>query len=178
MIHLKKQWEHSPFSQFPATHLVYPRLYFCHVLLGGRAWTIPPNSEKNSSQKSFVRDICGLSKLAPCKWTPLRLLANNSQHCWMLHVVCINCTPCCMLLGVVAQSLKSVKLLATWKRMQQTPNIVGPTINGGIKFSQLCPFARTVKPVLSGHPLLIIKRTLAEVPLLISLIYFKWNLYY
>ena len=26
--------------------------------------------------------------------------ANNSQHCWMLHVVSV-CTPCCMLLRVV-----------------------------------------------------------------------------
>ena len=29
------------------------------------------------------------------------LLANNSQHCWMLHVASA-CTPCCMLLDVVA----------------------------------------------------------------------------
>ena len=33
----------------------------------------------------------------------------------------------------------------------------------------------TVKPVLSGHHLLI-KRTVAEVPKFVSLIYFKWNL--
>ena len=32
----------------------------------------------------------------------------------MLHVASV-CTPCCMLLGVVAQSLKPVKLLATCK---------------------------------------------------------------
>ena len=30
-----------------------------------------------------------------------------TQHCWMLHVASV-CTPCCMLLGVVAQSLKPV----------------------------------------------------------------------
>ena len=39
------------------------------------------------------------------------LLANNSQHYWMLHVLSV-CTFCCMLLGVVAQSLKLVKLLS------------------------------------------------------------------
>ena len=39
------------------------------------------------------------------------LLANNSQQCWMLHVASV-CTPCCMLLSVVAQSLKPVKLLS------------------------------------------------------------------
>ena len=41
--------------------------------------------------------------------TDAALLANNSQHCWMLHVKSV-CTPCCMLLRVVAQSLKLVKL--------------------------------------------------------------------
>ena len=45
---------------------------------------------------------------APCKRT---------QHCWMWHVASV-CTPCCMLLGVVAQSLKQVKRLATCKRTQ------------------------------------------------------------
>ena len=36
-------------------------------------------------------------------WSPAQtdaiLLANNSQHFWMLHVASV-CTPCCMLLGV------------------------------------------------------------------------------
>ena len=47
--------------------------------------------------------------------TDVTLLANNSQHCWMLHVASV-CTPCCMLLNVVGQSLKPVKLLAPGKR--------------------------------------------------------------
>ena len=42
------------------------------------------------------------------------MLATNSQHCCMLHVTAV-CTPCCMLLRVVAQSLKTVKRLATCK---------------------------------------------------------------
>ena len=33
------------------------------------------------------------------------------QHCWMLHVASV-CTPCCMLLDVVSQSLKPVKLFS------------------------------------------------------------------
>ena len=33
--------------------------------------------------------------------TDATLLANNSQHCWMLHVASV-CTPCYMLLDVVA----------------------------------------------------------------------------
>ena len=32
--------------------------------------------------------------------TDATLLANNSQHCWMLHVASV-CTPCCMLLRKV-----------------------------------------------------------------------------
>ena len=51
--------------------------------------------------------------------TYLTLLANNSQHCWMLHVASV-CTPCCwMLLRVVAPSLKPVKLLS-----QQLPTFL------------------------------------------------------
>ena len=33
--------------------------------------------------------------------TDATLLTNNSQHCWMLYVASV-CTPCCMLLDVVA----------------------------------------------------------------------------
>ena len=40
------------------------------------------------------------SFLSPVQ-TDAALLANNSQHCWMLHVASV-CTPCCMLLDVVA----------------------------------------------------------------------------
>ena len=50
--------------------------------------------------------------------TDATLLANNSQHCWMLHVAFV-CTPCCMLLDVVAQSLKPVKLFS-----QQLPTFL------------------------------------------------------
>ena len=42
--------------------------------------------------------------------TDATLLANNFQHFWMLHVMAV-CTPCCMLLGVVEQSLQPVKPL-------------------------------------------------------------------
>ena len=45
------------------------------------------------------------------------------------------CTPCCMLLRVVAQNLKPVKLLATCKRTQQLP-------------AMLRPFARSLTEIL------------------------------
>ena len=79
--------------------------------------------------------------------TDATLLANNSQHCWMLHVVSV-CTPCCMLLDVVAcccAVLKPVKLFSQqlptfllfrdrrsvaqqcWIRLHSSSNIVGAT---------------------------------------------------
>ena len=61
--------------------------------------------------------------------TDATLLATNSQPCWMLHVASV-CTPCCVLLGVVAQSLKPVKLLATCKRTQQLPTMLLPFARG------------------------------------------------
>ena len=63
---------------------------------------------------------------APCK---------RAQNCWILYMSV--CTPCCMLVGVVGQSLKN-KLLATCKRRQKIPtllaqhcwpNNVGSTMN-------------------------------------------------
>ena len=72
---------------------------------------------------------------ALCKWM---------QHCWLLHCWSV-CTPCCMLLRVVAQNLKPVKLFSQqlptflllrdcWSVVQQcwihfhsSSNIVGAT---------------------------------------------------
>ena len=79
--------------------------------------------------------------------TDATLLANNSQHCWMLHVasVCTRSACCWMLLRVVAQSLKPVKLFSQqlptfllfrdrrsvaqqcWIRLHSSSNIVGAT---------------------------------------------------
>ena len=76
--------------------------------------------------------------------TDATLLANNSQHFWMLHLPAV-CTPCCMLFGVVAQSLKPVKPLnqqlptfllfrdrrsvaqQRWIRLHSSSNNVGST---------------------------------------------------
>ena len=62
------------------------------------------------------------------------LLANNSKHCWMLHVASV-CTPCCMLLRVVNQQLpifllcRDRRSLAQrcWIRLNSSSNIVGAT---------------------------------------------------
>ena len=93
--------EHSPFSQLPTTHLVYPTLYFSHSPLEGRAWAHPSEQREKFQQKViFVKDLW--FPLIPCKQT---------QHCWMLHAASINCMH--TLLEVVLQSFKSVKILTT-----------------------------------------------------------------
>ena len=82
--------------------------------------------------------------------TDATLLANNSQHCWMLHVASV-CTPCCMLLDVVAcccakfERLRGAKLFSQqlptsllfrdrrsvaqqcWIRLHSSSNIVWAT---------------------------------------------------
>ena len=77
--------------------------------------------------------------------TDATLLASNSQHCWMLHVVSLYTPVACwwMLLRVVAQSLKPVKLFSQqlptfllfrdrrsvaqqcWIRLHSSSNILG-----------------------------------------------------
>ena len=50
--------EHSPFSQLPTTHLVYPMFYFSHSPLGGRAWAHPSEQQEKFQQKViFVKDL-------------------------------------------------------------------------------------------------------------------------
>ena len=50
--------------------------------------------------------------------TDATFLPNNSQYCRLLHVASF-CTPCCMLMDVVVQSLKPVKLFS-----QQLPTFL------------------------------------------------------
>ena len=53
------------------------------------------------------------------------------KHCWILRVASVyHVACCCVLLGVVAQSLKPVKLLATCKRTQQLPTMLYPFARG------------------------------------------------
>ena len=48
----------------------------------------------------------------------LKTPCKRTKHCWMLHVASV-CTPCCMLLRVVARSLKPVRLFS-----QQLPTFL------------------------------------------------------
>ena len=59
--------------------------------------------------------------------TEATVLANNFQHCWMLHVASV-CTPCCMLLRVVGSCCTKFETGQTFSCEQTdatTPNIVG-----------------------------------------------------
>ena len=44
------------------------------------------------------------------------LLTNNSQHCWMLHVMCV-CTPCCMFLRVAGSCCANLKTCQTFSHV-------------------------------------------------------------
>ena len=86
------------------------------------------------------------SAAPPCKRT---------QYCRMLHVAAV-CTPCCVLLDVVAQSLKPVKLFSQqlptflllrdrrsvaqqcWIRLHSSSNIVGVTHAHYAWFTKTC----------------------------------------
>ena len=58
---------------------------------------------------------------------PLKPCENgrNIVGCYMLHPFAHPVACCCVLLGVVAQSLKPFKLLSTWKWTQQLPTMLG-----------------------------------------------------
>ena len=56
--------------------------------------------QENKPPINLVSKQTDIESLSPVQ-TDSILLAKNSQHCWMLHVASV-CTPCCMLLDVVA----------------------------------------------------------------------------
>ena len=54
-----------------------------------------------------------------------RNMTKNSQRCWTLHPASVS-TPCCMLFVCCeTQSLQPIKLLATCKRTQRLPTMLG-----------------------------------------------------
>ena len=92
--------------------------------------------------------------------TDATLSANNSQHCWMLRVVSVS-TPCRMLLIVVAQGLKPVKLLAPCKRTQHL------LANNSQHFREFlrpfaCSFSFRISSCRQGQLLLIVHYSLIQ----------------
>ena len=82
-----------------------------------------------------------------CMQMDATLLTNNSQCCWMLDVAFV-CTPCCMLLHVVTQSLKLVKLFS-----QRLPTFLFFRYRRSVK-------CNNVGSVCTAPPTLLAPRTL------------------
>ena len=64
--------------------------------------------------------------------TDATLLAINSEHCCMLHVLSV-CLPCCMLLcvaGSCCAKFETGQMFSCVQTDATTPNIVGPTMLG------------------------------------------------
>ena len=86
-----------------------------------------------------TRPCCCLFFLLGCVQTDATLLTNNSQHCWMLHVASV-CTPCCMLLDVVACCCAKFETGQTFQ--PTTPNISFVPWSPKRSATMLDPFAQ------------------------------------
>ena len=104
--------------------------------------TTPSKTTRNSMQQAVQTDAtCNIQQCCvrlhrallkqKCRYS--KAPRKRTQHCWMLHVASV-CTPCCMLLLFVAQSLKPVKLLATLKRTQQFPALLAKQHTNQVHF--------------------------------------------
>ena len=71
--------------------------------------------------------------------TDATLLTKNSQHCWMLHVASV-CSPCCMLLDVVACCCAKFETGQTFQ--PTTPNISFVPWSPKSSATMLNPFAQ------------------------------------
>ena len=97
--------------------LSYPRAYVC---------------------KTFNKRQIPLS----CVQTDATFLANNSQHCWMLHVGSV-CTPCCILLDIVVFCCAEFKTCQTFSTLQTGATLLAnkPDV---VESYMLRPFAHPV----------------------------------
>ena len=96
-------------------HLYHPRRFFCVKVYKGRV-----------EVKGDDKDIYFFFLPLPSLTLPLYLFSTLRSFFFQSPVTTKVCTPCCMLLLVVAQNLKPVKLLATCKRTQQLPAMLRP----------------------------------------------------
>ena len=76
------------------------------------------------------------------------LLTNNSQHCSMLHVASV-CTPCCMLLNVVACCCAKFETGQTFNLVQTDATLL--TYNLQHCWELLRPFARSQPSIFQLH---------------------------
>ena len=82
-------------------------------------------------------------------WSPVQskatLLANNSQHCWMLHVASV-CIPCCMLLRVFGSCCSKFDTCQSFE--PATPNISFVPWSPRHSATMLDPFATALPTLL------------------------------
>ena len=76
------------------------------------------------------------------------LLANNFQHCWMLHVASV-CTPCCMLLYVVGSCCAKSETSQTYE--PTPPNISFVSWSPKRSTTMLDPFAQLFLCATHAH---------------------------
>ena len=79
--------------------------------------------------------------------TDATLLTNNSQHCWMLHVVSV-CTPCCMLLDVVSCCCAKFETGQTFSPVQTDGTLLA---NNSQRWELLRPFARSLSELVKNN---------------------------
>ena len=81
-------------------------------------------------------------------------LANNFQHCWMLHVASVF-TPCCMLLCVVGSCCAKFETGQTFSCVQT--DATTPTIVGQQCWELLRPFARSLRETNTWYVVCLLK---------------------
>ena len=79
--------------------------------------------------------------------TPATLLANKTQHCWAQHVASV-CTPCCVLLRVVATCWKLLDEVSNWSNFRANISIVSWSTKRGP--TMLRSFAQHIQQCCAG----------------------------
>ena len=82
--------------------------------------------------------------------TDAALLANNSQHCWMLRAASV-CTPCCMLLRPFARGLRTTAYVALFSKYIEKLLLVPFGFIGWLSQRVL----QLIRHVISVQPLVI-----------------------
>ena len=104
--------------------------------------TLRRSRDKISVESCWLKSLTGFELCATTsnnRQQNATLLANNSQHCWMLHVASF-CTPCCMLLEVVVCCWAKFETGQTFQ--SSTPNISFVSWSPKRSATMLDPFAQ------------------------------------
>jgi len=106
--YLKMFWKNKDWYSVPSLWL------FKAVMVEIEQWY-------NDQAFKYVRSRVWIDKQKGISTT---LLANNSQHCWMLHDVSV-CIPCCMLLCVFGSWCAKFETSQTFSPVQTDTTLLG-----------------------------------------------------